>query len=244
MPRPRRQPILIILHRDTSTYGRLGLRLQERGYVLDVRRPLLGDLLPETLEQHSGCVIFGGPQSANDEDEPVRKEIDWLKVPLREEKPFLGICLGAQMLAKHLGAEVSRHPEGLVERGYYPIYPTEAGKKLIEWPEYVQHFHKEGFSVPHGATLLARGEVFKNQAFSYGPAAFAIQFHIELTLAMVHRWMTRSAFREPQPGEQHRVQHIEHRWVHDHQTVTWTDRFLDLWLAPRAARPAMLPAAE
>ncbi len=237
MPRPRRQPILIVLHRDASTYGRLGARLQERGYPLDVRRPPLGDLLPETLDKHAGVIVFGGPMSANDPDEFIKREIDWLRVPLGEEKPFLGICLGAQMLAKHLGARVSKHPEGLVERGYYPLYPTEAGKKLIDWPEYVQHFHKEGFALARGATLLARGEVFRNQAFSYGRAAFGIQFHIELTLAMVHRWTTRAAFRDASPGEQDRAAHFEHRWVHDHQTVTWTDRFLDLWLdAPPSVR--------
>ena len=62
--------------------------------------------LPETLENHAGAVIFGGPQSANDKDDFIRREIDWLKVPLKEKKPYLGICLGAQMLAQQLGAKV------------------------------------------------------------------------------------------------------------------------------------------
>lgn len=229
MPSQQRQPILVILHRETSTPGRLGMRLQERGYRLDVRRPPLGDALPETLENHAAAVIFGGPMSVNDNLPDIRREIDWIEVPLREEKPFLGICLGAQILARHLGASVAKHPEGMIERGFYPIFPTEAGARLIDWPEYVQHFHREGFELPHGGTLLAEGEIFRNQAFSYGPAAFGIQFHIELTLAMVHRWT--SAIRDPMPGEQHRTLHFEHRYVHDHQTVAWTERFLDLWLA-------------
>jgi hypothetical protein len=57
-------------------------------------------------------VIFGGPMSANDSDDYVRREIDWIEVPLREQRPFLGICLGAQMLAKQLGAQVAPHHEG------------------------------------------------------------------------------------------------------------------------------------
>ena len=57
----------------------------------------------------------------------VRREIDWIEVPLREQRPFLGICLGAQMLAKQLGAPVAPHHEGRVEIGYYPIRPTAAG---------------------------------------------------------------------------------------------------------------------
>ena len=61
---------------------------------------------------HAGAVIFGGPMSANDPDEFVRREIDWIEVPLREQRPFLGICLGAQMLAKQFGAPVAPHPEG------------------------------------------------------------------------------------------------------------------------------------
>jgi GMP synthase (glutamine-hydrolysing) len=90
---------LIVLHGELSTPGRVGLELRGRGITLDVRRPRFGDALPETLDDHVGAVIFGGPQSANDDDEVVRRELDWLDVPLKERKPFLGICLGAQLLA-------------------------------------------------------------------------------------------------------------------------------------------------
>src|SRR6266576_2506724 len=97
------QPFLIVLHQETSTPGRIGYSLRQRGYALDVRRPRVGDLLPETMASHAGAIIFGGPMSANDTDDFIRREIDWLRVPLKEKKPFLGICLGAQMLAHHLG---------------------------------------------------------------------------------------------------------------------------------------------
>src|SRR5262245_61737426 len=109
------QPFLIVLHQETSTPGRIGYALRQRGYALDVRRPRLGDLLPETMTGHAGAIIFGGPMSANDTDDFIRREIDWLRVPLREQKPFLGICLGAQMLEQHLGSRVYRHNDGHAE---------------------------------------------------------------------------------------------------------------------------------
>ena len=93
-----RDKILIVLHQEHSSPGRVGQLLQATGFRLDIRRPPLGDPLPETLAGHRGAVIFGGPMSANDEDDFVRAEIDWIGVPLREQKPYLGLCLGAQMM--------------------------------------------------------------------------------------------------------------------------------------------------
>jgi GMP synthase (glutamine-hydrolysing) len=104
------RPILIVMHQETSTPGRVGHALRQRGYPLDMRLPPLGDPLPATMDEHAGAIIFGGPMSANDTTDFIRREIDWLKVPLAENKPFLGICLGAQMLASHLGSRVFRHP--------------------------------------------------------------------------------------------------------------------------------------
>ncbi len=202
MPAEGKRPVLIILHQENSTPGRLGIRLRERGYALDVRRPRLGDALPETLAEHAAAVIFGGPMSVNDDEEYLRREIDWIDVPLREEAPFLGLCLGAQMLARQLGAVVAPHGDGHVEVGWFGITPTEAGRAVLSWPDKVHQFHREGFALPAGATLLAEGaaETFPNQAFAYGAAAFGIQFHIELTTAMVNRWTAKIAERPPAPG--------------------------------------------
>src|SRR2546425_5394989 len=94
-------PVLIVLHQETSTPGRVGNVLRALGHKLDIRRPRFGDLLPQTLDGHAGAVIFGGPMSVNDPDDFIRQEIEWIAVPLREQRPFLGICLGAQMLAMH-----------------------------------------------------------------------------------------------------------------------------------------------
>ena len=101
-----RLPVLIVLHQENSTPGRVGQALRERGYALDIRKPRFGDPLPETMADHAGAIVFGGPMSANDAEDFVRREIDWIAVPLKERKPLLGICLGAQMLAQHVGARV------------------------------------------------------------------------------------------------------------------------------------------
>ena len=131
---------------------------------LDIRRPRFGDPLPETLDDHAGAVIFGGPMSANDPDDYVRREIDWIAVPLREQRPFMGICLGAQMLAKQLGAKVAPHPQGRAQMGYYPIRPTAAGHAACPgWPDHVYHWHREGFELPAGAELLAGGKRFSGR---------------------------------------------------------------------------------
>ena len=243
MPPEGRRPILIVLHQEQSTPGRVGLRLTARGYPLDVRRPRFGDPLPETLAEHSGAVVFGGPMSVNDPDDYLKRETDWLRVPLEEGAPFLGLCLGAQMLARHLGAAVAPHADGHIEVGWFGLSATEAGRALTRWPDRVHQFHREGFDLPAGATLLATGaaDTFPNQAFSYGPAAFAIQFHIELTTAMVNRWTGRIGERAKAPGGQARPLHFEGRALHDWKTLAFLDAFVDVWLA-RDARVAV--AAE
>lgn len=229
-------PVLIILHQETSTPGRVGDSLRAKGYRLDIRRPRFGEPLPRTLSAHSGAVIFGGPMSANDPDDYVKAEIDWLAVPLAEKKPFLGICLGAQMLVKHLGGTVSKHSEGLVEIGYYPISATEAGLSLIEqWPTAVYQWHREGFDLPAGADLLASGSAFTNQALQVGPAAFGIQFHPEVTYAMMNRWTTKAHDMLSMPGARPAREHMLHHARYDGGLKRWLDQFLVRWLNSSAS---------
>lgn len=226
-------PVLIVLHQEHSTPGRVGHYLAARGIALDIRRPRYGDPLPPTLAGHSGAIIFGGPMSANDPDDYLRAEIDWIGVPLAEDKPFLGICLGAQMLARHLGASVAAHPDGRAEVGYYPIEATPAGRSLLpEWPQAVYQWHREGFDLPAGGVLLATGETFETQAFRYGRAAYGIQFHAEVTHAMMCRWLMRGAARLTLPGAKCSEQHFADRPVYDFAIRTWLAAFLDGWRGP------------
>jgi GMP synthase (glutamine-hydrolysing) len=224
--KPIRQ-VLVVLHQETSSAGRVGQFLVERGFHLDIRRPPLGDPLPDTLADHAGAVVFGGPMSANDPDEYIRRETDWLAVPLTEGKPFLGICLGAQMLVNHLGGRVYGRDDGKVEIGWYPMRATEAGRASFDWPGMVYHFHREGFDLPSGAELMAEGDDYPNQAFRYGPNAWGIQFHAELTRAMMHRWVVRGAHRFDLPGAQLGRAHLDGRLVWDARLKSWLGDFLD-----------------
>jgi GMP synthase (glutamine-hydrolysing) len=225
---PGPKPILIVLHQETSSPGRVGQQLERMGFPLDIRRPPLGDPLPDTMEAHSGAVVFGGPMSANDEADHVRVETDWMAVPLAENKPLLGICLGAQMLVNHLGGKVEGRQDGLVEIGWYPLRPTEAGAALMDWPDMIYQFHREGFSLPSGAVRLAEGDTYENQAFRYGENAWGVQFHAELTQVMMQRWVTRGAHRFTLPGSQIGRDHLRGRLLYDRPVLAWLQSFLDL----------------
>ncbi|MEM9223885.1 MAG: glutamine amidotransferase [Pseudomonadota bacterium] len=231
---PRRRRALVVLHQAQSTPGRVGQMLTKRGISLDIRRPALGDSLPFTTRDYGAVLIFGGPQSANDTDAFIKREIDFIDVPLREETPFFGICLGAQMLSKALGGRVAPHHEGRVEIGYYDIEPTPAGCKLMDWPRKVYQWHREGFETPPGATLLATGQHY-DQAFSVGPSTYGVQFHPEITLAMLYRWTTRGHERMKLPGARQRGDHFRGRAIYDGPLKAWLGRFLDLWLPDTAA---------
>jgi GMP synthase (glutamine-hydrolysing) len=229
-----RGKVLIIVHQPTSTPGRVGVKLKERGFELDIRRPCLGEPLPECLDEHHGVVIFGGPMSANDcqELDFIRREIDWLELPLRTNVPFLGVCLGAQLLARHLGARSNRTPKA---RSRSAITRFARRRLACSWchdgQDHVYHWHREGFELPRGAELLAEGEAFANQAFRYGKTMFGIQFHPEVTQAMLHRWTVRASHRLELPGAQPRSAHLEGRLMYDHAVADWLDQFLCRWLA-------------
>ncbi len=148
-----------------SSPGRLGRLLRAQGCELDCRRACFGDPLPKTLRDYAGAIVFGGPMSVNDEDAWLRREIDWIGVPLKEDTPFLGICLGAQMLARHLGHGVRPHPQGRVEVGYYPIQPTEQGHGICDcrFPNHVYQWHREGFDLPGGRCCWPRARISRRR---------------------------------------------------------------------------------
>lgn len=229
-----KKPVLVVLHQEMSTPGRVGHHLKTLGYELDARRPALGEPLPETLGHHSAVVVFGGPMSANDESDFIKRETEWIEVPLKEKKPYLGICLGAQMLARHIGGKVDFHPEGKAEVGYYPLRATAAGREVLpDWPSYIYQWHREGIELPRDATLLAEGDMFPVQAFRYGPAAFGVQFHAEVSHAMMCRWTTRGHSRMELPGAKPREEHFADRPIYDPAIRAWLGAFLDRWMAMR-----------
>lgn len=233
--KPSAGTMLVVLHQARSTPGRIGARLQARGYALDVRRPALGEPLPDTLAGHAGVVVFGGPMSANDDSPFIAEEMRLLERALAAGTPALGICLGAQLMARVLGARVAPHREGACEIGYYPLSATPAGEALMPWPSHVYHWHSEGFDLPGGADLLATGAAFPNQAFRYGGTAFGLQFHPEVTREMMCAWTERGAHHLTRPGAQPGASHLEGWARYDGAVCCWLDRFLSAFLAPAAA---------
>ncbi|MBD2102031.1 glutamine amidotransferase [Leptolyngbya sp. FACHB-261] len=192
--------------------------------------------LPAHLENHAAVVVFGGPMSANDSETlpSIRTELDWLPMVLASGKPYLGICLGAQLLARALGARVAPHPEGLREIGYFRIQPTPEGRAQIPLPMQVYHWHQEGFELPTGAVLLATGETFANQAFRYGQNAYGLQFHPEMTQTIMERWTATAPEQLSLPGAQSRTEQLQKHALYGPLLKTWLQGFLEHWLHQRA----------
>lgn len=125
-------------------------------------------------------VVMGGPMGVYDvQDYPwLNVEKEFLKHTIESEKPVLGICLGAQLIARSLGAKVY---QGTKEIGWFPIQKVNEGRFLKDFPNTinVMHWHGDTFDLPEGATLIASNEVTKNQAFEY-KNCLALQFHFEM----------------------------------------------------------------
>ncbi|MBW4650185.1 MAG: glutamine amidotransferase [Kastovskya adunca ATA6-11-RM4] len=229
--------ILVIIHQVTSDPGLVGQILHRYGYTLDIRCPSNNDPLPLTMDDHKAVVIFGGPMSANDDETLpfIKTELDWIPVALASGKPYLGICLGAQLLARVLGATVKPHPEEKVEIGYFPIMPTSAGRKDFAEPLYVYHWHNEGWELPAGAVSLATGETFVNQAFRYGENAVGVQFHPEMTEEMLKKWTVLGAEHLSNPGAQSRDEQLQNHAVYAIAMEKWLTDFLHCWLQQEAS---------
>ncbi|MCL6229117.1 glutamine amidotransferase [Bartonella bilalgolemii] len=219
--------IAVVLHHQSPQTGFLGKFLQRNGFVLDFYYPILGQKLPKTLKYHAGVVILGGPMSVNDKDVYIHEEIDWVSLSLKDNKPFLGICLGAQMLAKNLGGCVAAKSDKSVEIGWYPLEATLQGKALMNWPEMVYHLHNEGiYDLPKEAILLARGQTYPTQAFCYGNNAWGLQFHPELTRTMIQDWLIHSAQELTKKGAQSAFTHLKGYSLYGQSLREWFDNAL------------------
>jgi GMP synthase (glutamine-hydrolysing) len=152
-----------------------------------------GASIPGDISGYSGIIILGGPMNVYQETEYafLRDENTFIKKILKEDKPVLGICLGAQLIAKAAGAKVlTGHRK---ELGWYDVDITNAGAKdplFKGFPERFNAFqwHGDTFQIPKGATKLASSEIFPNQAFRLGNAC-ALQFHIEVLEETIEDWM-------------------------------------------------------
>jgi len=224
--------VLAIVHQETSDPGLVGQVLRSNGYVLDLRCPAIGDVLPDPIDDYQGVIVFGGPMSANDDESlpHIRAELDWIPIVLDAQKPYLGICLGAQLLARVLGATVTAHPDGLREIGYVSIQPIQSHHNPLAQLTHVYHWHKEGFELPRDAAPLATGEVFPNQAFCYGKTAYGLQFHPEITLDLIDFWVAKAAEQLELPGAQPYDKQIKCHANYAAEVDRWLQEFLPGWL--------------
>ena len=225
--------VLLIDHPLGKRDDRASARLAANGCPTTWCCPGKGERLPDVHSHYDAAIVYGGPESANDGEDKayIRREIDFIGRWLGTGKPFLGICLGGQMLARALGARVSLHPEGVHEIGYTEIRPTAAGRAVLPAPLRAFQWHKEGFEVPAGATLLAEAAgAFPNQAFRHGPKAYAIQFHPEVTIPVMNRWIREAGHMLSQPGAHSAERQRADSQTHDAPLATWLDNFLNHWL--------------
>ena len=224
---------LFILHQQTSEAGDIANKLKIRGFNFEIRRPSLGDSLPTNLNNYSAIVVFGGPMSANDNNEFMNKEIDWIGQVLQSEVPFLGICLGAQILVKYLGCKVEKNPKEFSEIGFYKIQPTENGIKMFQSQDVFYQFHTEGFELPSGCELLAKGDIFTNQAFRY-KNCYGLQFHPEVNIYLHLKWLFLVLIKKPHILFKNGAQNIFYQlWLrikYNSSISRWLDNFLDNYL--------------
>jgi len=152
-------------------------------------------------------LMMGGPMSVNEDDifPYIKTEEKLVRDFIANDKRVLGVCLGAQIMAKALGSRVYKGAEK--EIGWYDIEISAEGlrdnriKRLATHPRTgdvsnrlkVFHWHGETFDIPDGAARLASSDLYPNQAFKYGENAYAFQFHIEVKKSMIYEWLKNEA---------------------------------------------------
>jgi GMP synthase-like glutamine amidotransferase len=162
----------------------------------------LGEEIPNP-KAYDFLIMMGGPMSVNESDAYpyIKTEEALTRQFIEQGKGVLGICLGAQIMAKALGAQVYRGsqreigwlditltPDGLIDPIIRPYATSPIDGNLSQKLKVFQ-WHGETFDIPNGAVRLAGSPLYPNQAFRYGPRAYALQFHIEVTKEMVYDWL-------------------------------------------------------
>lgn len=233
----------MLVKHSSSRDDRIKRQLVERGVHITWACPVEGDPLPPDDGHYDLVVVYGGPQSANDDAPWLRAEREWIRRWVEGGGLFLGLCLGAQLLARALGARVRPHPEGGHEVGYRRIYPSAAGAGLFPRELVVYQWHTEGFEVPPGAVLLARGDTFPNQAFRFGERAYGLQFHPEVDRATVSRWSDHEEYLRTDLGAHSRERQLADSGRYDGTVAAWSARFLERCILSQLAGPAATGAS-
>jgi GMP synthase-like glutamine amidotransferase len=185
--------ILFIKHIEIEGPETLGAFFEKKGIPLEVVNLHKREKLPMDLRGLEAVVSLGGPMNVYEEAEYpfLRDEDDFLKKVLAKEIPFLGICLGSQLLAKAAGGRVIRSPQE--EIGWFDIELTEAGVKdplFTGLPRVMEvyQWHGDMCQLSLEAVLLATAKGCPVQAFRYGTKAYGLQFHAEITDKSIDDW--------------------------------------------------------
>ena len=211
--------VLILRHIAQETAGTLETALTRAG--LEVRYVDLFHEVPDELplDEASGLVVLGGPMNVDEVDRyPFLKlDVQWIQQALALRLPLMGICLGAQLLAKALGAKVYQNT--VKEIGWYPVLlmPTAADEPQFgeSGARMVFQWHGDTFDLPQDAVLLARGSTCRNQAFRWGQNAYGLQFHIEMTAEMIDEWLNKGN----ESGELAALDYINPRAVREQTSI-------------------------
>lgn len=183
----------IVMHVAFEHAGVLGDVLRARGYELRLLQAGIDDLATVVQDPPALLVILGGPIGVyeNDVYPWLDAEVETIRQRLRDGLPMIGICLGAQLIARAAGARVYA---GTREIGWAPVRPSEAGMASplaelgrADWQ--VLHWHGDTFDLPEGATLLASTDAVKHQAYAIGAQVLALQFHPEVRAGDIETWL-------------------------------------------------------
>jgi GMP synthase (glutamine-hydrolysing) len=188
--------VVAFRHVPFEDLGLIHASLEERGLAVefaDLYRE--GAALPD-VSNAAGLIFMGGPMSANDDLPYLRQELQLIRQAVVRAQPVLGVCLGAQLIAKALGARVYRNP--VKEIGWFDIHLTDAARQDalfagLEGTETVFQWHGETFDLPAGAVWLAQSDGCRNQAFRVAANVYGLQFHLEVTPEMIADWCTQDA---------------------------------------------------
>jgi len=185
--------ILYIKHIDIEGPETIAPFFQKAGFKSRVIELYKGQYFPEQLHDIDAVVCLGGPMNVDEEIKYpfLKEENGFIERVLDEEIPFLGICLGSQLLSKAAGGKVTRSP--MEEIGWCTVDLTSEGQKdplfdgLTE-DLFVYQWHGDMFSVPPDGILLATGSDCPHQALKVGKNAYGLQFHIEITDKSIREW--------------------------------------------------------